>query len=54
VYPAAGFVAEARAYGLRACEINLKAADNANLFNEQRLGPASETVPAWVEEPVEL
>jgi NAD-dependent deacetylase len=50
VYPAAGFVAEARAYGLRTCEINLEAADNAHLFDEQRLGPASETVPKWVEE----
>jgi NAD-dependent deacetylase len=50
VYPAAGFVAEARAYGLRTCEINLEAADNADLFDEQRLGPASATVPAWVEE----
>ncbi len=50
VYPAAGFVAEARAYGLRTCEINLEAADNADLFDEQRLGTASETVPAWVEE----
>ena len=50
VYPAAGFVAEARAYGLRTCEINLEAADNADLFDEQRLGPASETVPAWVVE----
>ena len=50
VYPAAGFVAEARAYGLRTCEINLEAADNAQLFDEQRLGAASETVPAWVEE----
>ena len=50
VYPAAGFVAEARAFGLRTCEINLEAADNADLFDEERLGPASETVPAWVEE----
>jgi NAD-dependent deacetylase len=50
VYPAAGFVVEARAYGLRTCEINLEAADNADLFDEQRLGAASETVPAWVEE----
>ena len=50
VYPAAGFVAEARAYGLRTCEINLEAADNADLFDEQRLGPASKTVPVWVEE----
>ena len=50
VYPAAGFVAEARAYGLRTCEINLEAADNADLFDEQHLGSASDTVPAWVEE----
>ena len=52
VYPAAGFVAEARAYGLPTCEINLEAADNADLFDQQRLGPASDTVPAWVEEVV--
>jgi NAD-dependent deacetylase len=50
VYPAAGFVADARAMGLSTCEINLEAADNADLFDEQRYGPASETVPAWVEE----
>jgi NAD-dependent deacetylase len=35
---------------LATCEINLDAADNADLFDEQRLGPASETVPAWIEE----
>jgi NAD-dependent deacetylase len=50
VYPAAGFVAEARAFGLRTCEINLEAADNAELFDERRYGAASETVPAWVDE----
>jgi NAD-dependent deacetylase len=50
VYPAAGFVTEARAYGVRTCEINLEAADNADLFDEQRYGPASETAPAWVDE----
>ena len=50
VYPAAGFVAEARAYGVPTCEINLEAADNADCFDEARYGPASETVPAWVEE----
>jgi NAD-dependent deacetylase len=54
VYPAAGFVAEARAYGIRTCEINFEAADNADLFDEQRLGAASETVPKWVEEMVGL
>jgi NAD-dependent deacetylase len=50
VYPAAGFVAEARALGLRTCEINLEAADNAGFFEECRYGAASATVPAWVEE----
>jgi NAD-dependent deacetylase len=50
VYPAAGFVAEARALGLRTCEINLEAADNAEMFDERRYGAASATVPAWVEE----
>jgi NAD-dependent protein deacetylase/lipoamidase len=50
VYPAAGFVAEARAYGVPTCELNLEAADNADCFDEARYGPASEIVPAWVEE----
>ena len=50
VYPAAGFVAEARAYGVPTFEINLEAADNAHLFDDARYGPASETVPGWVEE----
>jgi NAD-dependent deacetylase len=50
VYPAAGFVHEARAMGIEACEINLESADNADLFDDCRYGPASETVPAWVEE----
>jgi NAD-dependent deacetylase len=36
--------------GLRTCEINLEAADNAEMFDEQRYGPASAMVPAWVEE----
>jgi len=50
VYPAAGFVHEARAMGLETCEINLESADNADLFDDCRYGPASETVPAWVAE----
>ena len=50
VYPAAGFVAEARARGVRTCEINLEPADNAESFDERRCGAASSTVPAWVEE----
>jgi NAD-dependent deacetylase len=52
VYPAAGFVADASAYGLPTFEINIDPADNADLFDEQRYGPASETVPAWVAEVV--
>jgi NAD-dependent deacetylase len=49
VYPAAGFVAEARAAGIRTCEINLEPSDNARTFDERHYGPASEVVPAWVE-----
>ncbi len=48
VYPAAGLVAEARLIGVRTCELNLEAADNAGLFDEARYGPASEVVPRWV------
>lgn len=50
VYPAAGFVAEARRLGLRTCELNLEPSDNARAFDERRYGPATEVVPAWVEE----
>jgi NAD-dependent deacetylase len=50
VYPAAGFVAEARAQGARTLEINLEPSENAGLFEDRRLGPASETVPEWVAE----
>jgi NAD-dependent deacetylase len=49
VYPAAGFVAEARAAGIRSCEINLEPSDNARLFDVPRYGPGTEVVPAWVE-----
>ena len=50
VYPAAGFVAEARAAGVRTCELNLEASENAFMFDERRYGPAGVVVPAWVEE----
>jgi NAD-dependent deacetylase len=50
VYPAAGFVAEARAAGIRTCEINLEPSEGARHFEERRYGPASEAVPAWVED----
>jgi NAD-dependent deacetylase len=50
VYPAAGFVAEAAAHGARTLELNLDPADNSGLFDEARHGPASKTVPHWVDE----
>lgn len=49
VYPAAGFVAEARAMGVATCEINLEPSANAYMFDERLYGPAGEAVPAWVE-----
>ena len=49
VYPAAGFVREARDHGVRTCELNLEPSDNAQAFDEHRYGPASVVVPAWVE-----
>lgn len=48
VYPAAGFVAEARALGIATMELNLEPSENAYLFTETRYGPAGEIVPAWV------
>ena len=48
VYPAAGFVADARHRGARTLEINLEPSENAGLFDERLLGRASETVPEWV------
>ena len=50
VYPAAGFVAEARASGAHCIELNLERSDVAEAFHEHRTGKASEVVPAWVEE----
>jgi NAD-dependent deacetylase len=50
VYPAAGFVAQARRLGIRTCEMNLEPSDNARAFDERRYGPATEVVPAWVDE----
>ena len=50
VYPAAGFVQTARSAGIRTCEINLDPSENAYVFDERRYGPATELVPAWVDE----
>lgn len=50
VYPAAGFVQEAKRNGARALELNLERSQGSAWFDETRLGPASELVPAWMEE----
>ncbi len=50
VYPAAGFVADARSAGVAATELNLEPSENAHLFTDSRYGPATEIVPAWVGE----
>ncbi|WP_086617682.1 NAD-dependent deacylase [Erythrobacter tepidarius] len=50
VYPAAGFVQEARANGARCLELNLEPSEGSHLFDESRHGPASVLVPQWVEE----
>ena len=49
VYPAAGFVSEARAAGAHCVEINLAATDMSGAFHERIEGRATETVPAWVD-----
>ena len=50
VYPAAGFVAQARAAGAHTIELNLEPSEGARLFDEARHGPAGIVVPAFVEE----
>ena len=50
VYPAAGFVRDARECGARTLELNLERSQGSAWFDQTRLGPAGELVPAWVEE----
>ncbi|MEP0391059.1 MAG: NAD-dependent deacylase [Erythrobacter sp.] len=50
VYPAAGFVQQAKRLGARTLELNLEPSEGTSIFHEARHGPASELVPAWVEE----
>ncbi len=50
VYPAAGFVSEARDMaGARTVEINLEPSVGASQFDEACYGPATEAVPAFVD-----
>ena len=50
VYPAAGFVREARAAGARTLELNMEPSQGSYWFDEARQGPATALVPAWVGE----
>lgn len=51
VYPAAGFVREARRIGEARCvELNLEPSQASDLFHETRHGPASAVVPDFVAE----
>ncbi|MFZ9394477.1 MAG: NAD-dependent deacylase [Erythrobacter sp.] len=54
VYPAAGFVRDARELGARTLEINLERSEGSGWFYESRLGRAGELVPAWVDEMLAL
>jgi len=50
VYPAAGFVEEARRFGARTLEFNLEPSAVGRQFDDIRIGPASRTLPDWVAE----
>ncbi|MCC2030797.1 NAD-dependent deacylase [Microbacterium allomyrinae] len=50
VYPAAGYVALAAAFGARTVELNLEPSDAVVPFDDARAGRASDLVPAWVDE----
>ena len=50
VYPAAGFVRNARDLGVKTLELNLEASQGSHWFDQSRHGPASVLVPQWVEE----
>lgn len=49
VYPAAGFVAEARAVGAHAVELNLEPSQGVSMFAEAIHGKATEIVPPYVD-----
>lgn len=48
VYPAAGFVREARSMGAHTVELNLEPSEGRSLFAEAHHGPATDIVPAFV------
>ena len=53
VYPAAGFVDAARGAGVSTLEINLEPSRRRGLFDRVIAGPATKSVPEWVESVLE-
>jgi len=49
VYPAAGFVQEARMAGAHTVELTLEPGEVSDLFEERHYGPATEVIPHWVQ-----
>ena len=49
VYPAAGFVQMAKAYGAKTLELNLEPSQGSHHFDTTQLGPAGLIVPKWVD-----
>lgn len=54
VYPAAGFVAQARAGGAHTVELNLEPSEGISMFAEAIHGKATEIVPAYVDRLLQL
>jgi len=50
VYPAAGFVQVAGAFAAHTLELNLVPSEGTAYFREAQHGPASQLVPAWVDD----
>jgi len=50
VYPAAGFVRDARDLGVQTLELNLERSEGSHWFHESLQGPAGRLVPQWVGE----
>ena len=50
VYPAAGFVREAREQGVQTLELNLEPSKGSHFFHEARYGSATKLVSMWVDE----
>ena len=49
VYPAAGFVSQAKYYGAQTYLFNLEYTENNYYFDHQVMGKASETLPQFLE-----